>query len=668
MKHRLAQTSFFIFTLVCIHAIAAADTITIHNRTTTDFYVAIYYKNKGIERRTSVQLLKKYTSLSMERPKRKTWYDRGLVFSPNSADIKKQLTKDEFKQLPSKNVGALQGSTFYIAKKDDQFKGYTTIEWNVIMPSLETAGWIIKTIKVTGGAIITYTSEAIKTAIQKTLPAIKENPFKLKTMDVRVGNELPKEEQAAINKRTQVVKNTLKNKLGLAKLNYVPKIAFIASGGGYRSMAITLGFLSGASLVGLLDCITWISSLSGSSWALGTWLATAAKEYKESAKQLSVIAFKDQLFNVIHNKGLETISVDDIKLISNAILVQATEGRPITLVTLYGILLANRLLSDFGQIKQHVYISDQAELIKNGQYPIPIYTAVRGEHGLTQEQLEWYEFTPWEIGGAWLGMYAPSFSYGRKFDKGKSQGFGPPQDLGFHFGTYGSAFAATIEEIYLEKLREKIKSDIIRTIIEKVIEQPVGRKRLSWAEVYNFTKGMQQSPIADSDTIKLIDGGHAFNLPYPPVSGERPARKPDILIFLDASATINGAPALGESEAYAYRKGLKFPTINYEGIDQRTISVFKDEQDPEVPVVIYMPRINDPALWPKLDQIEYALYKKDLKEFNVDACVKEDYCGTFNLTYSKAQAQQLSKLGEFNMRVNQKVIFDEIKALIERKS
>lgn len=668
MKHTvyILKISILIFVFVpFVHT----DTITIHNRTTTDLYVAIYYEKQGDSNRaTTVQSLKKYSSLSMERPARKLLYDRELVLSLNEADLKPHLSKETFNQLSSKNVGTLQGHTFYIAKEDGYFKGYTVVEWEIIKPIIETAGWLIEETKEIGGAIITTMSETVRNSIGQTLLAIRENPYRNKSAQVRVGNQLSSGERDTVNQRLKVVKNALKNKLEISdQVSYVPKISFIASGGGYRAMSVTFGFLTGAQKIGLLDCATWITSLSGSTWALGTWLATATKYQKATGKQLSISEFSQQFATMIDSKGLGKLSPTDIKLLSNSILVQAVLGRPVTLVNLYGILLANRLLANFGNKKHQTYITEQIDLIQNGQWPIPIYTAVRGEAGLTKEQLNWYEFTPWEVGGAWLGIYAPTFSYGRKFDQGRSREFGPPQDLGFNLGTFGSAFAATVEEIYHE-VGEKIDSDIVRKIIKKVIIKPAGQKRLTWAEAFNFTKGMNQSPIKDLKTIKLVDAGLAFNLPYPPVSGERPERKSDILIFLDVSSPIKGAPALKESEAYARRKRLKFPIINYEGIDKRTISIFKNEQDPEVPVVIYMPRINDQTLWKKLEEPEFAPYKGYLKGFDVEKCVIEDYCKTFNLKYTKKQAEQLNALGEFNMRVNQKVIFDEIRALIERKS
>lgn len=302
--------------------------------------------------------------------------------------------------------------------------------------------------------------------------------------------------------------------------------------------------------------------------------------------------------------------------------------------------------------------------MSDGKLPIPIYTAVRGESGLKPEELAWYEFTPWEVGGAWLGMYVPSWAYGREFKNGVSKDFGLEKSFGFNLGTYGSAFSATVEQMYKE-LEEKIPVDLVKTILKETVVKGVGEKRLTWAEVYNFTYKMEQSPIKQLKRIKAIDGGLAFNLPYPPVSGERLERKADILIFLDASATIKGAQELQKTEAYARRKGLKFPVINYAGIEQQAISIFKNVQDPTIPIVIYIPRVNDPKILKQLHEPAFARFKH-LEKFDVEKCTKQEFCSTYNFKYNHEQLHSLSDFAELVALVIMPIIFNEIDAFVQR--
>src|SRR5690606_34383497 len=52
---------------------------------------------------------------------------------------------------------------------------------------------------------------------------------------------------------------------------HTPRIHVCASGGGYRAMVATLGALIGMEEPGLLDCVSTIAGLSGSTWAMASW-------------------------------------------------------------------------------------------------------------------------------------------------------------------------------------------------------------------------------------------------------------------------------------------------------------------------------------------------------------------------------------------------------------
>ncbi|HEX4068496.1 MAG TPA: hypothetical protein VHX42_00195, partial [Candidatus Babeliales bacterium] len=105
--------------------------------------------------------------------------------------------------------------------------------------------------------------------------AITNNPYKDTIATVRIGNELHPEERAYRAHREPKVKAALEKLLGRS-LNgkKIPTIAFVGSGGGYRAMLCTTGFMVGAEKIGLVDAATYIAALSGSTWALGTWMMT----------------------------------------------------------------------------------------------------------------------------------------------------------------------------------------------------------------------------------------------------------------------------------------------------------------------------------------------------------------------------------------------------------
>jgi len=141
----------------------------------------------------------------------------------------------------------------------------------------------------------------------------------------------------------------------------------------------------------------------------------------------------------------------------------------------------------------------------------------------------------------------------------------------------------------------------------------------------------------------------AFNLPFPPLL--RPERQLDIILVMDASASVKDAPALAKAAEYARIHGLKFPPINLHNIDKKIVSVFKDETDSTIPVVIYFPRIANPA------------YENG---FDPDPD-KTAFCGTTNFAYKPEQFELLRGLMDTAVVGNKEIIVDEIKQRIALK-
>lgn len=521
----------------------------------------------------------------------------------------------------------------------------------------KVVGTVEEEVKKVTGAIEDVLTDQVKKQIRELQRAVRENPYKDTIARVRVGNQLPLGERNYLQKRKPKVKVALEQFLERNLTDkYIPTIAFIGSGGGYRAMICTTGFLAGAQKIGLLNAVTYMTALSGSTWALGAWFASGRP----------VDQFRDWLAERV-GKDIKEATPLEIKLMVDAFLVKIGFDQPMTLVDLYGALLANRLLADFGDNRQMVYLSKQMQRVRDGDWIFPIYTAVDGREAVAANP-PWFEYTPFEVGSAEFGAYIPTWAFGRKFDAGKSIDFAPEQSLGYNLGTFGSAFAVHFGLAW-EEITEKIKDNIAKQVIEQKVIQPIAGKRLSWAEVRNFMKGMAGQQLSGREKIKFVDAGLGFNLPYPPVSGERAERKADIMVFFDASASVTGARELQKTESYARRKGLKFPKIDYTNIDKRVMSIFKDEKDPAVPVVIYMPRIKDVALWePYKSNIEFIKRYLPIIAFDVEHCVDKGFCSTMNFAYTRSQASLLMLVTEFNMVASEQKIKAAINWVIDQKS
>jgi hypothetical protein len=171
--------------------------------------------------------------------------------------------------------------------------------------------------------------------------------------------------------------------------------------------------------------------------------------------------------------------------------------------------------------------------------------------------------------------------------------------------------------------------------------------------------------LSAQEYMNFVDAGLEFNLPYPPVSGICAERNPEILIFLDASGGTAGKQ-LKKVAKYAKAQNLPFPTIDVENIDKKTCSIFKDENNPQAPVVIYLARISDKNLWEQhKSDPEFAHYNLD--NFDLDFETNNGFCETINFQYTPEHSELVMNQTEFNMLVNKDKIIEAITWCIDRK-
>lgn len=489
--------------------------------------------------------------------------------------------------------------------------------------------------------------------------AVKNNPYKNVVAIVRTGNELNTHEREYVSKRRPKVKHALEKMLGRSlDGKHIPTIAIVASGGGYRAMLGSIGALCAAEKLGIMGAATYITALSGSTWALSAWMSTG----------MSIENFKQYIQRNIE-KDIVNVGLTESKRITDMLMVKLAFNQPVTTVDVYGGLLANRLLSQYGVDCQRVYLSQQAERIKNADVPYPIYTAIDAREAVAREP-QWYEFTPHEIGSPYFNVYVPTWAYGRQFYAGGSTDFAPEQSLGFHMGVWGSAYGVHFGRVWETIIDSVPGSSVIRAAIEKKFIDPYTGKRLdtTWGEVNNYMYAIPNQELQLRPTIKFVDAGIDFNLPYPPVSGERPERKADIMLFLDFSGG-SLLYSIKKAEEYARKKGLKFPKIDYVDIETKTISIFRDPVDPSVPVIIYLPRVSDQQLWQAHKSNPLFSQYNSIEGFNFEECTNASGggCGTLRFQYTAHDSQQLMDQMEFNMIVNKDKIIEAINWVIDHK-
>uniref|UniRef100_A0A5F8H6G1 PLA2c domain-containing protein n=1 Tax=Monodelphis domestica TaxID=13616 RepID=A0A5F8H6G1_MONDO len=86
--------------------------------------------------------------------------------------------------------------------------------------------------------------------------------------DIHIRSGISEEEKAAVKKRKELVLTTLRN-LGL-NANKAPVVSVLVSGGGLRAAIACQGILSELSNVELLDLVTYLAGVSGSTWCMSS--------------------------------------------------------------------------------------------------------------------------------------------------------------------------------------------------------------------------------------------------------------------------------------------------------------------------------------------------------------------------------------------------------------
>ncbi len=461
-----------------------------------------------------------------------------------------------------------------------------------------------------------------------------------KIAPIIVGNTISSREYAYLQKRNSIIRTALERSLACdLKNKKTPTIACVFSGGGYRSMLATLGSMRGLEKEGLLDCTTYTVSLSGSTWALAPWFST----------QQSLEVYTAYIHNCVQN-CLFDLTPEEECLLASMIAVKALSNQPLTLVDPYGGLLGNNLLRYMNEKRHMIYLSEQANTIKEGSHPYPIYTAISGNK---EDNEAWYTFTPHRVANITYNISIPTWGCGRHYNEKRSIDNVPELPLSVLLGTWGSAFAADYATIIngAEEMAPQYK-----LLLEKLhnLIRPIENERPIPCELKlpNFTKG-KNTPLSRRKNLQLVDAGIKINLPYPALKD----RNPDVIMFFDNSAGPLGEE-LQKCAEYAHSNKMPFPPIDLENIDKKTISIFTSDNAHD-PLVLYFPGISDPHLWD--EHKTNPLFKKyHLSDFDLKKETEEGFCETIRFQYLAEHARLVTAQTEFNLRANTQHIKEAI--------
>jgi phospholipase A2 len=427
------------------------------------------------------------------------------------------------------------------------------------------------------------------------------NPEILWNATVRIGDTLGQDELEFRRKRKEYVQKALAKYLGIDEKDIhpddVPTIAMCGSGGGLRAMVAGTGSYLSTQEVGLFDCVTYTAGVSGSCWLQTLFYSSLGKQNHQTllkhlkARLGTHIAYPPAALKLV-------TSAPTNKFILSGV-IEKLKGDPdacFGLVDIYSLLLAARLLVPHDDLDVHDYdlkLSNQRTYLEDGRYPMPIYTAVRHEIPMDQDDFEeakdnlalqqeikdkarkeawfqWFEMHPWEVWCEELGCGIPTWSLGRPFYKGQNQlldtGVALPETRqSLLLGIWGSAFCATLSHYYKEvrpALAGMVGFGGLNELLEEKNEDLIKIHPIDPATVPNFAYGLQDklpptcpASVFQNNHLQLMDAGMSNNLPIYPLL--RPGRDVDILVAFDASADIQKENWLSVVDGYAKQRGIK---------------------------------------------------------------------------------------------------------------
>ena len=291
-----------------------------------------------------------------------------------------------------------------------------------------------------------------------------------------ISNPMPigDKEKETFTARNKLIRKSLENFLGeeIPDNIKVPNISVCFSGGSYRAMLATLGFLKGLQDISFFDCTSYLAGLSGSCWALGLWYSTFQKGYDAMIKEL-----ERKL-----SRGIRETYSNEAKAFVKQLNKERMELElPRTkMVDLYQALVANQLFDDLFPSGYEYDFSHLHEYcnFEEGKLPLPILTAVFKE----PHNFEWLEITPFEVGSQYLGGYIPTEKFGCYFQQGRIVHEAPNLRLSRIMSFACSVQCFTIYRLLCEVAGPDLSTDIGSESLANVAQLELSENEMS---IYN---------------------------------------------------------------------------------------------------------------------------------------------------------------------------------------
>lgn len=493
---------------------------------------------------------------------------------------------------------------------------------NVIKPAFPEA---IQDIKIMSGLT------SLEGKVKKELSDPTVFPEVAWTAEVRRGTGLCPQEQDFLAKRKARTRDAFAKYMGLkpdeVHPDDVPTISFGGSGGGFRAMLGCLGYMEEMKRVGLWDCLTYVSGVSGSCWSLAAYYTFGDTNV---SKVIDHCKRRFSPYHPLSGEAIRTIlsSPGGARTTLGPVIQKSRSGLQTVAMDLYSVFTTGWIFLQDDPVNHpggtaHKEVAgyqtswyrwtSASKYVNDGSEPMPIITAIRherpwkdwkdkehpfgeadhaeGEHADAPDAwFQWFEFTPYEVGCDEIAAWVPTWGFGRPFDQGKSTMQLPEQSLALLLGLATSAPAGPLTS-YITTISRNLPPGFLGNSVHSLAR---GVSRL-WGKrgtdefqehhplhacnehnfMYHYTqveKGQGRPPgLENSPRIHLIDSGMDNNCPTYVLL--HPERQADVIINMDASSDVQKDTFPERVDQIGCRRGVKF-------VKRHDVKAGEDAKDP----------------------------------------------------------------------------------------
>ncbi|XP_066470299.1 cytosolic phospholipase A2 delta-like [Tiliqua scincoides] len=482
----------------------------------------------------------------------------------------------------------------------------------------------------------------------------------------------------------------------------------MATGGGARAMSAFYGHLLALQKMKLLDCVTYLSGASGSTWTM----RNLYEDTDWSQKDLMGPIGKTR--ECMARSKSHAFSLEALKHYDMELKRRAQEGHSVSFTDVWSLIIDRMFHDEQSDSK----LSDQQETVSLGQNPLPIYVAlnVKEYTQSTCEFKEWCEFSPYEVGFSKYGAFIRSEDFGSEFFMGRLMKKRPESQICYLEGIWSNIFSLNLMDVWnaYNSLNQFWKwpfpakenngdrdnspspnqfsacqtacfappKDISNVIKGVLTHRLIGERKPNFLRGLQLHKDYYQhktfSTWQDSHLdqylnhltpmekeLCLVDAGYFINTSCPPLL--RKERNVDVILSLDYNL-LGMFQSIEQMGKYCLEQGIPFPKIELTEEDKenpKECYVFEDKSNPDAPVVLHFPLVNNTFKEYKSPGIKRTSAEMAQGELDF-ASLMSPYNMT-DLTYTEDEFDKLINLSDYNIQNNRELVLQVLQAAVERR-